>query len=359
MLALARRPLPSFLLNGQRSLHTAPARNVLRLRPFHFLVATGGGYAGYRQYEKHKEKQLENLGIEVPPKIASDWERKCSELSRALMTVSSPPANAAFGRVSCIRTRNTHDCVDKIRANKADVASLDAGDVYSGVKLHGLTQLFGEKGKEKARFELFTSAPFRGKNLLFRDATRRLRIVVGEEADVSQVLGMDYKNEADAVTLDATHAFFAETCALVPAAVEIYDLSGRASEFELLCPDGSRAAISDWRECNLGRVPPNVVVTRPVSVTKVHGFLEKSQNASGNSVFRLFRSQKYGESDLLFKDATQRLLLTGHLNYRAVLGDSFFQLAESVFRCTPAGVARKLRKLPSPIFFRREKNFRM
>lgn len=66
--------MPDPSLPGQRKLHTAPVRGVLRLRPLHFLVATGGGYAGYRQYEKHKEKQLGKLGIEAPPKIAHDWE---------------------------------------------------------------------------------------------------------------------------------------------------------------------------------------------------------------------------------------------------------------------------------------------
>lgn len=64
-------------VTGQRKLHTAPIRSVLRLRPVQVLVATGGGYAGYRQYEKHKEKQLQNLGAEVTPKIASDWEVSC------------------------------------------------------------------------------------------------------------------------------------------------------------------------------------------------------------------------------------------------------------------------------------------
>ncbi|XP_066466147.1 phosphatidylserine decarboxylase proenzyme, mitochondrial isoform X2 [Tiliqua scincoides] len=74
MLVLQKQPLSPFFFTGQRKLHTAPVRGVLRLRPLHFLVATGGGYAGYRQYEKHKEKQLGKLGIEAPPKIAHDWE---------------------------------------------------------------------------------------------------------------------------------------------------------------------------------------------------------------------------------------------------------------------------------------------
>lgn len=70
------KDLASFVA-GQRQLYTAPIKGVLRLRPLHFLVATGGGYAGYRQYEKYKEQQVEKLGEEAPPRIASDWEVSC------------------------------------------------------------------------------------------------------------------------------------------------------------------------------------------------------------------------------------------------------------------------------------------
>lgn len=57
-----------------RKVHTAPARALFRLRPLPILLATGGGYAGYRQYEKHRERELERLGLEVPPKLAGHWE---------------------------------------------------------------------------------------------------------------------------------------------------------------------------------------------------------------------------------------------------------------------------------------------
>ncbi|XP_053135526.1 melanotransferrin-like isoform X2 [Hemicordylus capensis] len=693
--------------------------------------------------------------------LSDQEQRKCAELSKTLLTALPRTMINSFARVSCIRAHNTHDCIDKIRANKADAASLDAGDAYSAVKLYGLTvvakeiylegncvyavavarrgtldihrlkgtrschngarwtsgwniplgfllarnellwdeeqplshvigdyfnascipgigvtspqlctlcqgqksyiweknhfcetssnepfydsegafrclksagadvafldhlviknateseqgeyvllcpdgstaplstyadcnlgrgpgrtvvtrhnfhkitrkfltviqHLFGRKGREKARFELFASSPFRGKNLLFRDATQHLQLVE-EETDISRVLGLDYvallqglghegsslsnslvrwccisdaelqkceewalniksdplvciqadsmincielikNNKADAVTLDATHAYFAQKCALVPVAAECYgpeciparkeermetlahltalpqlfsvalakknakhinihnlggrrschshmyspggwlllsqytvgalendtipcnlssayqdyfwkscmpgadgnlckvcigqteteagkglsrcaanhneqyygntgalrclfgDPSGRsfgdvaflehhnllhnieylersgwvtgggASDLELLCLDGSRAAVTDWRACNLGPVPPNVVVTRPVTITKVYDFLAKSQKPSLGTTFQLFQSQNYGESDLLFKDATQHLVPTSHLDYEEILGESFFQLAESVFNCTPVG----------------------
>lgn len=692
--------------------------------------------------------------------LSDPEQRKCAELAKTLASALPFATSNSFTRVSCIRARNTHDCIDKIRVNKADAASLDAGDVYSAVKVYGLSvaakelyaeghcvfavavanrgtldihslkgtrschngarwtsgwsiplgflltinelewsedqplshavsgyfnascipgsgvasrqlcalcqgqqsyvqeknhfcetsgnepfydsegafrclksgvaevafldhltimnateseqetfellcpdgstdrlgayatcnlgrgpgravvtranfqritkkfltllqNLFGKKGKERARFDLFGSAPFGGKNLLFRDDTKSLP-PVEEEAEISHILGLDYvallqglghegsslsnslvrwccisdaelqkceewalsvhsdplvcvqadstincikrikNNEADAVTLDATHAYFAEKCALVPVAAECYeqnctsarrggedsthfaglppvyavalakktakhigihnlqgrrschgsaygvagwlllaghtvggpenrtnscnlssayqdyfwkgcmpgaegnlckvcigqpevergkdsskcaaghneryygnlgalrcllgDPSGRSfgdvaflehhnllqnidylersgwatgtspSDLELLCPDGRRAAAMDWRSCNLGPVPPNIVVTRPVAAAKVYNFLMKSQEASRSSSFQLFQSQKYRDRDLLFKDATRRLLPTSHLGYEAILGTSFWQLAESIFNCTPAGI---------------------
>ncbi|NXD11191.1 TRFEB protein, partial [Nothocercus nigrocapillus] len=423
-----------------------------------------------------------------------------------------------------------------------------------------IQNLFGRKGKERARFELFTSAPYRGKNLLFQDATQRLQLLE-EQLEIAYVLGLDYvallkglghegssldnsvvrwccvsaaelrkcehwalsirsyplvcvqatsmthciemikSTEADAVTLDATHVYIAGKCGLVPVASECYgkssqllidifftalspvyavalakknakqinihNLGGRRSchshlyspagwlllsrytvgalendtencnvdstfqsyfwkgcmpgadgnlckvcigdskleggrvssrcaanhnelyygnmgalrclvgnpsgrsfgdvaflehsnllrnirnldssgwakgygpsDFELLCPDGTRAAVTEWAGCNLGPIPPSTVMTRPVGITKIYDFLMKSQESVRTklgSEFHLFQSQKYGESDLLFKDATRYLVPASHMSYKEILGESFFQMAESVFNCTPAG----------------------
>lgn len=61
-------------VTGVRKVHTAPLRTLFLLRPVPILLAAGGGYAGYRQYEKYRERQLEKLGLEIPPKLASHWE---------------------------------------------------------------------------------------------------------------------------------------------------------------------------------------------------------------------------------------------------------------------------------------------
>ncbi|XP_064424151.1 saxiphilin-like isoform X2 [Latimeria chalumnae] len=346
---------------------------------------------------------------------------------------------------------------------------------------------FGRKGKQLGRFALFNSSTYDGKNLLFRDSTQHL-LIPGEDTDINQILGLDYiallkalghdgssldnsvvrwcvisaaeqtkceewalniksdplvcvrassmgecierikRDEVDAVSLDATHAYIAGKCGLVPVAAEYYgyqsffwkgcmpgakgnmckvcvggeeeegtksakrctanhneryygnmgalrclvgDPNGRsfgefaflehhtlldniesleatdwasgwtASDFELLCPSGQRAPVTEWEACNLGPVPPNTVMTRPVITTKIYDFLMKSQEtleSNLNSEFQLFESQKYGESDLLFKDATACLVHTSHLDNRAILGEMFLQLAESVFNCTHSDV---------------------
>ncbi|XP_040889104.1 saxiphilin [Toxotes jaculatrix] len=108
------------------------------------------------------------------------------------------------------------------------------------------------------------------------------------------------------------------------------------SDFELLCGDGRRAPLSEWESCNLGVIPPNTIMTRPVFTARVYDFLMKSQEtlaANPNTEFKLFESQQYGESDLLFKDATQCFVHTSHMDYRSILGEEFYTHAESVFSC--------------------------
>ncbi|XP_076012960.1 saxiphilin-like [Genypterus blacodes] len=111
----------------------------------------------------------------------------------------------------------------------------------------------------------------------------------------------------------------------------------KSEDFELLCSDGSRAPLSEWESCNMGVIPPNTVMTRPVLTARVYDFLMKSQEtlaANPNSDFKLFESQQYEESDLLFRDATQCLVHTSHMDYRTILGEEFYSHVETVFNCT-------------------------
>ncbi|KAM9194621.1 phosphatidylserine decarboxylase proenzyme, mitochondrial isoform 5-T8 [Dugong dugon] len=71
--SLRMLPLRAFRTDA-RKIHTAPARALYLLRPLPILLATGSGYAGYRQYAKYRERELEKLGLEIPLKLAGPWE---------------------------------------------------------------------------------------------------------------------------------------------------------------------------------------------------------------------------------------------------------------------------------------------
>lgn len=110
-----------------------------------------------------------------------------------------------------------------------------------------------------------------------------------------------------------------------------------AADFELLCGEGHRAPLSEWETCNLGAISPNTVMTRPVLTARVYDFLMKSQealSASPDVEFQLFESHQYGESDLLFKDATKCFVHTSHKDFRSIIGDEFYHQAEAAFNCT-------------------------
>lgn len=51
--------------------------------------------------------------------------------------------------------------------------------------------LFGQRGRERQRFQLFNSSSFGENDLLFKDVTDKLA-VLPDDMEVSQVLGLDY-----------------------------------------------------------------------------------------------------------------------------------------------------------------------
>ncbi|XP_076140464.1 phosphatidylserine decarboxylase proenzyme, mitochondrial isoform X2 [Alosa pseudoharengus] len=57
---------------GRGRLNTASLGLQARVRPLPLLIATGGGYVGYDQYGRYKDRELEKQGIELSPRIANE-----------------------------------------------------------------------------------------------------------------------------------------------------------------------------------------------------------------------------------------------------------------------------------------------
>ncbi|XP_068574099.1 otolith matrix protein 1 [Cebidichthys violaceus] len=114
---------------------------------------------------------------------------------------------------------------------------------------------------------------------------------------------------------------------------ESWALDLELEDLKLLCPDGTEADLDEFERCHLAAVPANAVVVRMEDKCRVWKFLERLQNAFGNSTegFRLFSSAGYGESDLLFNDATHHLQrVLG--SYTSWLGPTYTTMLQA-FEC--------------------------
>ncbi|XP_062334968.1 phosphatidylserine decarboxylase proenzyme, mitochondrial isoform X3 [Osmerus eperlanus] len=60
------------LFSGRRRFSPASLGLQARMRPLPLILATGGGYVGYDQYGRYRDRELEKLGIEVEPRVANE-----------------------------------------------------------------------------------------------------------------------------------------------------------------------------------------------------------------------------------------------------------------------------------------------
>ncbi|XP_047419393.1 serotransferrin-like [Sciurus carolinensis] len=112
----------------------------------------------------------------------------------------------------------------------------------------------------------------------------------------------------------------------------------KESDFELLCPDGTRKAVSEAKNCHLARAPNHAVVSRKDKAACVSKLLLGQEGEFGAQVsdcskkFCLFSSET---RDLLFRDDTKCLVkLPDDTTYEKYLGAEYVTAVRNVKKCS-------------------------
>ncbi|XP_029471045.1 serotransferrin [Rhinatrema bivittatum] len=111
-----------------------------------------------------------------------------------------------------------------------------------------------------------------------------------------------------------------------------------AEKYMLLCPDDTRKPLSEYKDCNLGRISAHAVMARSKGkndkTEEIVSFLMEAQEQFGNEKsdpeeFCLFRSS-FGK-DLLFKDSTGRLeIIPNKMDAALYLGSKYISAVRAL-----------------------------
>ncbi|XP_053337497.1 serotransferrin-2-like [Clarias gariepinus] len=296
-----------------------------------------------------------------------------------------------LGSLACVQKPGTLDCIKAIQNGEADAITLDGGDIYTaGLLPHNLHPILAEHyGTEATCYYAvavvkkgtdFDINKLRGK----KSCHTGLGKTAGWNIPISTLLEMGEKDGGitwggfDEKPLeDVVAEFFSASC--VPGATNpklcqlcknckrsheepYYDLNGAfqclkdgvgdvafvkhltalndGDNYELLCKDGTRKAVTEYKTCNWARVPAHAVVSR--SDRDLADRIEDVLNTlKGKGLF----SSEGPVKDLMFKDSTTELQRLPELTTSYIfLGGEYWNAIHSLrIEKTPSDSSKKIR----------------
>ncbi|XP_069755431.1 serotransferrin-1-like [Narcine bancroftii] len=311
--------------------------------------------------------------------------KKCNDLKSAMKR-----ENFVF---HCHRKRTVKECLDAIKKNQVDAITVDGGDIYEGALLSDgrLKPILAEQITGATCY--YAVAVVKANSMFgFNDleGKKSCHTGLGKSSGWISPMGAllikypEKWNREDSIQQFASR-FFSASC--VPGADKnafpslcylckkgcqrsheepYYGYTGAFNclkngngnvafvkhttvpadekhNYRLLCKDGTRKNIDDYKHCYLARVPAHAVMVRSNPAEDAHNeniyrFLLKAQEQFGqNSTgsFKLFQSEKYKHKNLMFKDSTEKLIhLPKGMDYLHYLGNSYVAALQAIKRET-------------------------
>ncbi|XP_059805753.1 serotransferrin-1-like isoform X3 [Hypanus sabinus] len=325
--------------------------------------------------------------------VISEAEKlKCNELKNKMKGDS----------LQCIRRNNVKECLHAIKDSTADAITVDGGDIYEGGLLSQgrLKPLAAEQTTGETCYYAVAvvkaDSSFSFKQLAGKKSCHTgLKKSSGWIIPVGTLLNFYPQrwNREDRVEKFVSD-FFSASCVpgadknLFPKLCQLcksncqrshaepyYDYTGAfnclkegagevafvkhttvpanlKNDYRLLCKDGTRKSIDEYKKCNWARVPAHAVVVRSRSTDnikneKIWDFLSRAQAKYGqNSTadFKLFQSTKYLQKNLMFKDSAEKLVrLPEGMDYLHYLGPNYVSALKAMRRETSVSDGVKLR----------------
>ncbi|KFQ88597.1 Ovotransferrin, partial [Phoenicopterus ruber ruber] len=305
------------------------------------------------------------LCFAAPPKTSIRWctistaeENKCHTL-RDLMQQDG------FG-LSCLQKPTYLDCIKAISNNEADAISLDGGQVFeAGLAPYKLKPIVAEvyehTGGSTTYYAVavvkkgtdFTINDLQGKTSCHTGLGRS----AGWNIPIGTLLhrGLIKWDGKDSASIEqATMSWFFNIFSVPPTCSCLKDGKGEVAfvkhttvqenapdeknEYELLCLDGTRQPVDNYKSCHWARVPAHAVVARDDSkIDDIWSFLSKAQEKFGmgtTSSFHLFGPAGKKDpslKDLLFKDsAIQLKRIPSLMDSQLYLGFEYYSAIQSL-----------------------------
>uniref|UniRef100_A0A2R9AQT4 Melanotransferrin n=1 Tax=Pan paniscus TaxID=9597 RepID=A0A2R9AQT4_PANPA len=279
-------------------------------------------------------------GMEVRWCTTSDPEQhKCGNMSEAFREAGIQPS------LLCVQGTSADHCVRLIAAQEADAITLDGGAIYEAGKEHGLKPVVGEV-YDQAVSDYFggSCVPGAGETRYSESLCRLCRGDSSGEGVCDKSPLERYYDYSGAFRCLAEGA---GDVAFVKHSTVLENTDGKtlpswgqallSQDFELLCRDGSRADVTEWRQCHLARVPAHAVVVRAdTDGGLIFRLLNEGQRLFSHegSSFQMFSSEAYGQKDLLFKDSASELVPIAAQTYEAWLGHEYLHAMKGLL-CDP------------------------